>query len=142
MNRRARSVRTASPEPDTYFELVREFPLRPIRTRATYRSAAAVLDALVLRDDLDPGETDYMESLALLVEDYDRRHILFDTRRRTPMDMLRHLMEANALKPADLAPLLGGRGRVSELLAGKRELSKGQIYKLAVRFKVEGGLFL
>ena len=142
MSRPAPAIKATRATPDHFLDLVRQFPLRPIRNKATYRAAAAMLDQLVLRDDLDSGATDYMESLTLLVEDYDRRHNAFDTHRRTPVDMLRHLMEANDLKSADLAALLGGKGRVSEVLGGKRELSKGQIYKLAERFKVEPGLFL
>lgn len=142
MSKHAAAIKLKHSEPDHYFELVRQFPLRPIRNKEAYRAAAGVLDRLVLRDDLDSGHTDYMEALTLLVEDYDRRHNVFDTSRRTPIDMLRHLMEANGLKPADLAPLLGGKSRVSDLLSGKRVLSKGQIYKLAERFKVEAGLFL
>ena len=48
--------------------------------------------------------------------------------------MLRDLMDRNGLKAADLAPELGSRARVSEVLSGKRSISKEQAKKLLCAF--------
>jgi antitoxin component HigA of HigAB toxin-antitoxin module len=39
-------------------------------------------------------------------------------------------------------PVLGTRGRVSEVLSGKRSISKEQAKKLAALFKVSADLFI
>ena len=95
-DRRSRSRR------DDYLELVKRLPLRLFRTAAEYDAAAELLDALVLRADLSDGEKEYVEALSLFIEDYDRRHDVFDTSGRTPLDMLKHLMEANDMSVTDL----------------------------------------
>ena len=138
----AEQNRRSQPCPDDYLELVKRLPLRPIRTEAEYDAAAALLDTLVLRADLSDGQRDYVEALSLFIEDYDRRHNVFDTTGRTPLDMLTHLMEANDMSVTDLGGVLGSKGIASEILHGKRSLSKSHIYKLAERFHVDPGLFL
>lgn len=127
---------------DDYLELVKRLPLRPFRTAGEYDAAAELLDTLVLRSDLSDGQKDYMEALSIFIEDYDRRQNVFDTSGRTPVDMLKHLMEANDMNVTDLGNLLGSKGIASEVLHGKRALSKSHIFKLAERFSVDPGLFL
>jgi HTH-type transcriptional regulator/antitoxin HigA len=127
---------------DEYLELVRRLPLRPIRTVTEYDAAAELLDALVLQTSLSDGEKDYVEALSVFIEDYDRRHKIFDTSGRTPLDMLRHLMEANDLDVTGLGRLFGSKGIASEILSGKRSLSKSHMFKLAERFSVDPGLLL
>lgn len=51
-------------------------------------------------------------------------------------------MESRNAKQADLVPILGGRGRVSELVNGKRAISKAQAKALADFFHVSAELFL
>jgi HTH-type transcriptional regulator / antitoxin HigA len=51
-------------------------------------------------------------------------------------------MEDRDLKQIDLAPLFDGRSRVSDALAGKREISKAQAKALAAFFKVSADLFI
>lgn len=127
---------------DDYLALVRQFPLRPIHSEREYDAAAEFLDTLVLRTDLSAGEKQYVEALSIFIEDYDRRHNIFDTSSLTPLDMLVHLMEANDMNTSDLGRLLGSKGVASEVLHGKRQLSKSHIVKLAKRFAVSPGLFL
>jgi HTH-type transcriptional regulator/antitoxin HigA len=127
---------------DDYLDLVRRFPLRPIRTGAEYARAAAVLDGLVLRDDLSRGQQDYLDALALMVEAYDAAH---DAVRagRTPLQRVRSLMASAGLSPAQLGDIIGSRPAASMFLSGARkELSKPQIRRLAAHFKVNAGYFL
>jgi antitoxin component HigA of HigAB toxin-antitoxin module len=42
----------------------------------------------------------------------------------------------------DLLPVLGTRGRVSEVLSGKRSISKEQAKRLAAGFMVTADLFI
>jgi HTH-type transcriptional regulator/antitoxin HigA len=45
-------------------------------------------------------------------------------------------MEQHDLTPADMAPILGTRSRVSEVLSGKRPLSIAMIKRLRSTFRV------
>jgi HTH-type transcriptional regulator/antitoxin HigA len=51
-------------------------------------------------------------------------------------------MLARGLKQGDLAELLGSKGRVSELINGKRTISKAQAKALAEFFHVSAELFI
>lgn len=120
-------------------ELVGAFELRPLRTKEDYERALAVLDPLVTRDEgtLSDDERDYMETLTLLVEAYDAKEaqdgLTFDA---SPIDVLKHLMEAREMTTTQLGRLLGSKGIASEVLNGKRELSKAHVAKLAEHFGV------
>ena len=59
-----------------------------------------------------------------------------------PYEMLAYLMETSGRAAKDLLPVFGTRGRVSEVLNGKRSISKEQAKKLASLFKVSVDLFI
>ena len=52
-----------------YLKLVREFPLRPLRSDSDLDRAIVVIDALTDRAELSPEETDYLEVHSRLVEE-------------------------------------------------------------------------
>lgn len=129
----------------SYARLIRQFVLRPIRSKADYERASAVLDKLAVRNEstLDAGESDYFETLTLLIEAYDREHYPMPVKGASPLDTLRFLMAQNGMKQIDLAKLLGiGRSAVSMLLAGDRPITADHARRLADRFSVDAGLFL
>ena len=51
-------------------------------------------------------------------------------------------METSGKTTTDLLPVFGTRGRVSEVLNGKRSISKVQAKHLATLFKVSTDLFI
>ena len=51
-------------------------------------------------------------------------------------------MEHNGLKAAELAEIMGGRSRVSDVLTGKRAISKEQAKRLGERFKLSPAAFI
>jgi HTH-type transcriptional regulator/antitoxin HigA len=134
---RARSGRATDP----YLALVRRFPLRPIRSEAELDAAAAMIDALVERDDLDPGEVDYLDVLSDLVERYeDRVHPVGDV---SDAAMLEFLIDQKAVKQVDVARATGiAESTLSEVLRGRRQLTRAQIGKLARYFHVGPAVFL
>lgn len=138
-------LNTASKRPlqDSYFDLVRRFPLVPIRTEAQYDAALAFVKDLAIRgeDSLDKGERIYLDALTQFVADYEDKHYQIEVRDLTPLDALKYLMEQNGMAPADLGRLLGNRSLASQILRGKRGLSRTHIRILCERFKVEPGLF-
>ena len=130
---------------DDYFELVRAFPLRPIRGNAEYEQAGKVLNRLLGRPDgkLTDGERDYLDALVLLVEDYDRKHSRFVPVHHTPHDVLRHLAKEAGMGPTALGKVLGTTHAMASLmLHGKRGISAASARALADYFKVEAGMFI
>ncbi len=55
---------------------------------------------------------------------------------KAPLGALRYLLERNGLRAIDLAELLGGRGRVSDILSGRRGISLAQAKCLVAHFKL------
>jgi HTH-type transcriptional regulator/antitoxin HigA len=110
-----------------------------IKMDAEYNRALAMVKGLIEKDDLTPEEGRLLELLSVLVEEYeDRVHPL---PKGSPNKMLEVLIEEKGLKPRDLWKILP-KSRVSEILHGKRSISKEQAKKLAEFFKVPVELFL
>src|SRR5437764_7203346 len=102
---------------DSYMALIRQLPLRPIRTGDQYARAAAMLDNLAVReDDLDAGESDYFDVLSDLIEAYDNRHHPAPADARTPLQRLHYLMQTSGTTPAALGDVLGSRPAASMIL--------------------------
>ena len=85
-------------------------------------------------------ENALLSLLAALVEQFERR--AYPVPSAEPKDILRDLMESNELKSADLADVMGGRSRVSEVLSGKRAISKEQAKRLGERFRISPAAFI
>src|SRR5947208_3609756 len=126
MTKAAAKVRSAptAKAADDYMEMVRSFPLRPLRSSAEFSTADAILDGFIGREDLTPGQRDYLAALVRFVEDYENEHHIAKLKRLAPLDIIKHLMEENGMNTTDLGEVLGSRGLASEVLNGNRGLSK------------------
>lgn len=125
-----------------YLKLVRRFPIRPIRNHTDHAEAIEVLHSLVGREELTRGQLDYIDALAYFVEAYERENTTLKLEAMTPKELLKHLMEQNGMSTSDLGHVVGSRGLASEILSGKRGLSKAIIGRLAAHFRVNPVLFL
>ncbi len=101
--------------------------IRPIHTRQDHADALRRIDELM---DAAPGtpEADELDVLATLVEAYEDEH--FPIGDPDPVAAILFRMEQQGLTRKDLEPLLGSRGRVSEVLNGRRALSIQMIRRL------------
>jgi HTH-type transcriptional regulator / antitoxin HigA len=126
---------------DRYLDLIRSFPLRPIRTDEELDQAVAVIDSLIDRDLLRLDEQDYLDVLADQVERYEtERHPLPAV---SEVDMLRHLIEARDITQLRLATDTGiAESTISNLLKGKRGMSRKHVEILAAYFRVSPAVFL
>jgi HTH-type transcriptional regulator/antitoxin HigA len=104
--------------------------------------AAAVASSLAIKgeENLTADERAYLDVLDMLIESYDDRHGE-PPHAAAPNEVLKHLMDSNGMKPADLGKLLGSQPLASMVLSGKRELSKAVIVKLASHFGVSPAVF-
>ena len=126
---------------DRYLDLVRQFPLRPLRTDADLDAAVAVIDTLIDRPELMAPEQDYLDVLSDLVEAYEAETV--PMRPVGDADLLRFLIEKRSVTQAETAAGAGiAESTISEVLARKRKLNRTQIAKLARYFHVEPSAFL
>ncbi len=103
--------------------------MKLIKTSKDHEAALKRLEELMLADT-DPGtaEDEELELLAFLIEDYEKRTINIPA--ATPAEAIRFRMEQAGLKQHDLVPFIGSKGRVSEVLAGRRDLTLAMVRKL------------
>jgi HTH-type transcriptional regulator/antitoxin HigA len=134
------SVQTLNPV--AYAELLARVQPRPIKDEREYDRLVAEVGRLMERgeEDLSAEEGSLLEMMSILIEEYDGKH--YPLSPSQPRKMLAFLLEQRGLEPHDLWPLLGSKSRVSEILSGKRAISKAQAKKLAVFFHVPIDLFI
>jgi HTH-type transcriptional regulator/antitoxin HigA len=126
---------------DRYLDLVRQFPLRPLRSAADLDAAVVVIDVLLDRPRLTAPEQDYLDVLSDLVEAYETETI--PMRPIGDAELLRFLIEQKDVTQAAVAVGAGiAESTISAVLAGKRKLNRTQIASLARYFHVEPGTFL
>ena len=87
---------------------------------------------------LTPGESALEQLLVRLIQDYEDR---IDLPELPPHKLVAFLMEHRGLLQTDLVPVFGSRSVVSEVLAGKRDLSKAHIRGLAEFFSLSPAAF-
>jgi HTH-type transcriptional regulator/antitoxin HigA len=59
-----------------------------------------------------------------------------------PLDVLKELMRAKEMQPKDLWPVFGSKGIASEVLNGKRGISREMARKLSELFHVSPVVFI
>lgn len=129
-------------DPRKYARLANRVVVKAIETEEEYDRMVTAVKRLMDKGEerLSPEESALLETLAILVQAYDdRNHPLPPL---APNKMLAYLMETSGRTASDLLPVFGTRGRVSEVLSGKRSISKEQAKRLASLFKVTADLFI
>ena len=112
-----------------------------LRTTAEFDAAVAEIDRLLDADAQHPSpEYDRLELLSLLVEDYESRNNPIDDSVLTPQAVVDFMLEQRGMQRAELAPLMGGRSRVSDFFNGRRALSRGQIEALREHLRIPADL--
>ncbi len=126
----------------TYEELLIETAPQVIETEAQYHRIVRRFGDLAGKGQArSADETRLLLLLALLVEDYDRRHA-FPPDQSSPAEKLQFLLEHSGKAAKDLQSIFGQRSHVHEALTGKRSISASQARKLGKLFRVSPGLFL
>jgi HTH-type transcriptional regulator/antitoxin HigA len=94
--------------------------IKPIKTERDHQQALKEIERLW---DAKPRTAagDRLDVLVTLVEVYEQKH--YKLAPPDPVEAIKFRMDQLGLKAADLAKLLGGRNRVSEVLTKKRNLT-------------------
>jgi len=121
---------------DSYLELVSAFPLASIQSEKHLAAAQKVMDRLLAKGKLERGEGIYFEALSDLVASYEDKHHAIAP--ASDADMLRHLMETKNITQTQLNRSTSlPKSSISEVLSGRKPMSRKMIRKLADYFKIE-----
>jgi HTH-type transcriptional regulator/antitoxin HigA len=101
--------------------------IKPIRTEADYEAALKEIEAL-FEAKANTAEGDRLEVLALLVEEYEKKH--YSIPQPDPISAIKYYMESRGLTNAELEPYIGNSVEVAEVLGKKRFLSIEMIRSL------------
>jgi HTH-type transcriptional regulator / antitoxin HigA len=127
--------------PTRYRKLLSQVMPVAIETEEENERMLAVVEKLMNKgEDISAEEDALLRLLVTLIQDFEEKY--YQPRDATPLEVLHHLMEARGLKPRDLWELFGSKGITSEVLNGKRSISKAQAKKLAEFFRVSTDLFI
>ena len=133
---------TAKIKPEKYAELLAAALPRVIRTEKENDRMLAEIAKYMRRgeDNLSPEEAELVELMSTLVEAYEDEHYPMDE--APPHQVLRLLMSEHGVKQKDLLHIFGSSGIASEVVNGKRAISKKQAKALAEFFHVSPEVFI
>jgi HTH-type transcriptional regulator/antitoxin HigA len=125
----------------TYDELLLEIKPQPIRTAAQYRRVLKQLDAL-MRPHPPREHALMIDLLASLVQQYEANNGP-PPKKLAPAEYLAELLEARELSHAEVGRATGvPRSVLSNVLAGRRAISKTNAMRLAHYFRVPASMFI
>jgi HTH-type transcriptional regulator/antitoxin HigA len=93
-----------------------------------------------LWDSDDPADIARLQAQARLIAAYEETK--WPRRPPSTAELIRHLMDQHGLTRADMVPILGAPSRVSEVLAGKKELSMAMVQRLRGRFRISADVLI
>jgi HTH-type transcriptional regulator / antitoxin HigA len=99
----------------------------------------AVLLEIESKSHLSAEDRKYAALLAALIEKYEKENHQIPS--ASPIEVLVELIEANDLRQKDLVSIFGTESVVSEIVNGRRPLSKTHIELLSKRFRVSPAIF-
>ena len=115
--------------------------LRIIKTDEQHRRHLEEARRLA-KDDPAPlsSEGARLELLAKLIDDYERTR--FEFRKPDPIEAILFRMEEQGLRQADIAAIVGGKNRASEILSRKRPLTLSMVRALHEKLGIPSELLI
>jgi len=134
---------TTTYDPHKYANLLVEYLPSVIGTEAENEKALEIAGHLMKKGKgkLSPEAAQLLDLLATLIEDFEEKAYPMGNA-SNPAVALRELMSEHELKQTDMLDVFGSQGVVSQVLNGKREISKSQARKLAARFRLPIDIFI
>ncbi|BAZ68309.1 MAG: transcriptional regulator [Pelatocladus maniniholoensis HA4357-MV3] len=125
---------------NAYRNLLAEVTPTAIETEQEYERVLQVVEQLTFKKNRTIEEQILHKLLVILVEAYETQNYPMDE--SAPHEILQHIMGASGTRQADLVGIIGSSGVVSEVVNGKRSISKAQAKALGDYFKVSPSLFI
>ena len=126
--------------PESFFDLVRTFPLVPLQSEAQVDAALEVINDLH-RKPADEGIRTYIATLGELVRVYEQEHYPIED--VSQGDMIEHLLDAKGVTPAKAADSTGVEDAILiAVMRGRASLTAEEIVTLAAYFHVTPATFL
>ncbi len=107
--------------------------IKPIKTNKDYNKALSQIDKIFDAKPNTPNG-DILDVLVTLVEAYEKKK--FEIAPPNPIEAIKFRMEQLGLRQTDLAEAMGGTNRVSEVLNGKRSLTREMMRNLHYDYNV------
>ena len=127
--------------PDTFTGLCMAHLPRPIHDKTERENALEIIHALAGLD-LNRDQEDYFEVLAIMVNDYEAKH-LERLPSSKPIEVLRYLVEQNKVSSRELGRILGKDESLgAKILSGERNITVDHAKKLSDRFGIKASVFL
>jgi Predicted transcription regulator containing HTH domain len=123
----------------TYSSLLAEVAPKVIETEDEYDRLLVIAERLTFAKNSTPEERILYKLLVTLIEVYEAENYPIESE---PHEILQHIMESSGTRQADLVGIIGSSGVVSEVVNGKRAISKAQAKALGDYFKVSPSLFI
>jgi HTH-type transcriptional regulator/antitoxin HigA len=127
-------------DPARYGKLCATVVPKIIESDDEFDRLVEAMETIDFKANPTPEEKTVSALLARLIQDYDDQHHALPE--APPSEMIVFLMNQRGLRPSNLLPIFGSRSVASDVLSGKRELSKAHVRKLAEFFHVSTDLFL
>ncbi|HMT08637.1 MAG TPA: hypothetical protein PKA82_11585 [Pyrinomonadaceae bacterium] len=134
---------TTNYDPRAYADLLVEVLPGVIRNEKENEQALAFVGRLMKKGESgrSPEEERLLDLLVTLIEDFEEEaYPMGDV--SNPQVALRELMREHELKQTDMLDIFGSQGVVSQVLNGKREISKSQARRLSQRFRLPIDVFI
>jgi HTH-type transcriptional regulator / antitoxin HigA len=123
-----------------YSNLLAEIAPKVIETEEEYQRALRLAEQLTFAKTKTLEERALYKLLVTLIETYETENYPMD--KSTPHEILQHVMEASGTRQTPTVGIIGSSGIVSEVVNGKRSISKAQAKALGDYFKVSPSLFI
>jgi len=107
--------------------------IQPIKTARDYNKALKRVETLIDAKANSP-EGDELDVLSTLVEAYEKKH--FPILPPDPIEAIKFRLDQLGMSQVELAPYLGGRNRVSDVLNRQRNLSIRMIRQLHKKLQI------
>lgn len=107
--------------------------IKVIKTKKDYEEALKRIEELFNAKPNTP-DGDLLDILVTLVEVYERKH--FEIAPPDPIEAIKFRMDQLGLKQSDIAEVIGGKNRASEILNRKRDLTAKMMRDLHKKYNI------
>ena len=126
---------------DRYLELVKAFPLRPLRSAEAHQQGKRVLRSLA--GERGGAVADYKAVLVSLIVEFERNAGYRVDTSLDAADIVRHLLAERSMSVNAFAKEVKlSQSALNDMLNGRRDWSKAAIVNIAGYFGLQPGVFL